>query len=152
VFASIGNFLKGHGWEPGETWGREVRVSKAVAARIVDEVPRREGNCRAVREMTVALPLKDWQALGVRLPNGSALPNANNEASLIAGDTRHFLAYRNYDALLEYNCANAYALGVALLGDRIAGAAPPSVPVKTTKPTKPAKKPKGPPKKRPRRR
>ena len=132
VFASIGNYLKGHGWESGETWGREVKVTKAVAARIVDEVPRREGGCRATREMTVALPLKEWQALGVRLPSGAALPKADVEASLISGDTRHFLAYDNYDALLEYNCANAYALGVALLGDRIAGPAAKSAPVKAT--------------------
>jgi membrane-bound lytic murein transglycosylase B len=27
--------------------------------------------------------------------------------------------YRNYDALLGYNCAHAYALAVALLSDRI---------------------------------
>jgi membrane-bound lytic murein transglycosylase B len=138
VFASIGNYLKGHGWEPGETWGREVKVTKAVAARIVDEVPRREGNCRAIREMSVALPLKEWQALGVRLPGGAALPRADVEASLISGDTRHFLAYGNYDALLEYNCANAYALGVALLGDRIAGPAPKPAAVKATQPRKAA--------------
>ena len=33
-----------------------------------------------------------------------------------SGTTRHFLVYRNYDALLEYNCAHAYAFSVALLG------------------------------------
>jgi membrane-bound lytic murein transglycosylase B len=27
--------------------------------------------------------------------------------------------YRNYDALLEYNCAHAYALSVGLLANRI---------------------------------
>jgi membrane-bound lytic murein transglycosylase B len=133
VFASIGNYLNGHGWERGETWGREVKLTKAVAERIVDEVPRREGGCRATREMTIALPLKEWQALGVRLPGGAALPRSDVEASLISGQTRHFLAYQNYDALLEYNCANAYALGVALLGDRITGPAPKSAPAKATR-------------------
>ena len=123
VFASIGNYLKGHGWSKDETWGREVKVTPAVARRITSDVGRRDGNCRAIRDMTVALPLKQWRTLGVRLPNGAALPAADLDASLIAGKTRHFLVYRNYDALLEYNCANAYALGVALLGDRIAGPA-----------------------------
>jgi membrane-bound lytic murein transglycosylase B len=27
--------------------------------------------------------------------------------------------YRSYEALLAYNCAHAYALGVGLLGDRL---------------------------------
>jgi membrane-bound lytic murein transglycosylase B len=50
---------------------------------------------------------------------------------LISGKARHFLVYRNYHAILEYNCANSYALSVALLGDRIAaGPAPTSA--KTT--------------------
>ena len=35
-----------------------------------------------------------------------------------AGD-RQFLVYANYEAILGYNCANAYALSVAMLGDRI---------------------------------
>jgi membrane-bound lytic murein transglycosylase B len=29
--------------------------------------------------------------------------------------------YDNYDVLLSYNCAHAYALGVGLLSDRVAG-------------------------------
>ena len=70
--------------------------------------------------MTVALPLTRWQELGVRLRGGGALPAADLDASLVSGATRRFLVYRNYDALLEYNCANAYALGVALLAERIA--------------------------------
>ena len=75
--------------------------------------------------MTVALPLSEWQELGVRLPSGGPLPKADIEASLVSGRRGDFLVYRNYDALLDYNCANAYALGVALLAERIAGPAPP---------------------------
>ena len=47
-------------------------------------------------------------------------------ASLVSGSTRHFLVYQNYDALLEYNCANSYAISVALLGDAVMSAAPAS--------------------------
>lgn len=141
VFGSIANYLKGHGWTAGETWGREVKVAPAAARRIETDVARREGTCRATREMTVALPLKQWQALGVRLPNGRPLPSADRDASLVAGKSRAFLVYRNYDALLEYNCANAYALGVALLGDRVAVPAGESAAgnsAKTAKRTRPA--------------
>lgn len=125
VFASIANYLQGHGWTADETWGREVKATPEAARRIASDVARRGGTCQATRDMTVALPLKRWQALGVRLPGGGALPNADLEASLVSGATRRFLVYRNYDALLEYNCANAYALGVALLAERIAAPAAP---------------------------
>jgi len=123
VFASIGNYLKGHGWNADETWGREVIAPPEAARLIAAEVARREGRCQALRDMTIARPLKDWQTLGVRLPGNKPLPTADIEASLVSGSTRRFLVYRNYDALLEYNCANAYALGVALLAERIAAPA-----------------------------
>jgi membrane-bound lytic murein transglycosylase B len=118
VFASIANYLKGHGWAGGERWGREVRVPPAAAARI-GALPRRDGSCRASRDMTERRSLEQWQALGVRRLDGGPLPAADMMASLVSGSRRHFLVYRNYDALLEYNCAHAYALSVALLGDRI---------------------------------
>jgi membrane-bound lytic murein transglycosylase B len=120
IFASIANYLKGHGWVAGERWGREVQLSAKAAKTVAADVARREGGCRARREMTVALPLADWQKMGVRQMNGAALPKADLQASLVSGSSRHFLVYRNYDVLLEYNCAHAYALSVALLSDRIA--------------------------------
>jgi membrane-bound lytic murein transglycosylase B len=119
VFASIANYLKGHGWKEGVTWGREVSVPKAVASRIAATVARRDGTCKATRDMTVALPLSEWQQLGVRALGNRALPKADVQAALVSGSTRHFLVYPNYDALLEYNCAHPYALSVALLGDRL---------------------------------
>jgi len=57
--------------------------------------------------------------LGVKLPGGGALPQADFPASLTSGTQRHFLVYGNYDVLLSYNCAHAYALSVALLSDRL---------------------------------
>ncbi len=123
VFASIANYLKGHGWRADEAWGREVQVSPATAKRVIRDVERRDGSCRAMRDMTAALPLSRWQALGVRLPGGKPLPKSDLDASLISGKARHFLVYRNYDAILEYNCAHSYALSVGLLGDRISAPA-----------------------------
>lgn len=118
VFASIANFLKGYGWEAGARWGREVRVSREAAGRVA-AVPMRNGSCKASREMSAALPLKDWSEMGIRLVDGRPLPDADQSASLVSGATRFFLVYENYDALLSYNCAHAYALSVALLSDRI---------------------------------
>lgn len=122
VFASVANYLKGNGWIADERWGREVSVpSDAIDA--IEGVAKRPGTCRATREMSVALPIAEWSRLGVRALGGSALPKAELSASLVSGASRHFLVYGNYDALLSYNCAHAYAISVALLADRI-GAAP----------------------------
>jgi membrane-bound lytic murein transglycosylase B len=119
VFASIANYLAGHGWRGGEAWGREVVVSPELEKKIRADVPRRNGSCQATRDMTAPRPLEAWQTLGVRLPNSRALPKSDRQASLVSGAKRHFLVYENYDALLEYNCAHSYALSVALLADRI---------------------------------
>jgi membrane-bound lytic murein transglycosylase B len=125
VFASIANYLQGNGWAAGQGWGREVLVSKDAAARIATSVARRAGTCQATRDMTVAMPVADWQRFGVRLPGGAALPGEAPDASLVSGLTRHFLVYRNYDALLAYNCSHAYAVSVGLLANQIGAAAPP---------------------------
>jgi membrane-bound lytic murein transglycosylase B len=120
VFASIANYLTQNGWEKGERWGREVKVTAEAARRIADRAAFRDRGCRATRELSEPLPLAEWRALGVRLASGRALPRAKVEASLLRAGTRSFLVYRNYDAILSYNCANSYGISVALLSDRIA--------------------------------
>jgi membrane-bound lytic murein transglycosylase B len=123
IFASIANYLKGHGWTEEQTWGREVSIAPAAAKKISADVARRTDICRGARDMTVAKPLREWRKLGVRLPGGKTLPASDLPASLVSGTTRHFLVYRNFDAILEYNCSLSYAITVALLGDAVS--APP---------------------------
>jgi membrane-bound lytic murein transglycosylase B len=119
VFASVANYLKHAGWTAGERWGREVRVSKSVMARIESAVPMRRSGCRAVREMTEPQPLAEWTRLGVLRTNGTALPRADMAGSLVRGLDRHFLVYRNYHTLIDYNCSNSYAVAVGILADSI---------------------------------
>ena len=121
AFASIANYLKEHGWKRGERWGRAVRVPKAAEAKVADAAPLRAEGCVAVRQMTVPLPLSTWRALGVTTDTRAVLPKSKLEASLVRAGSRSFLVYGNYEALLGYNCAHAYALSVALLSDRLAG-------------------------------
>ncbi len=120
TLASIANYLRAFGWRNGETWGREVRLSADLRGRIGREVePRRDG-CSAIRSLTEKRALATWAALGVRLADGSPLPRADIDASLVlTADERTFLVYRNYEALLGYNCSHYYALSVAMLADRI---------------------------------
>ncbi len=119
VFASMANYLKNSGWMAGERWGREVRVTRAAMTRIDRAVPMRTTGCRAVREMTVARPLSEWAKLGVTLAGGAKLPKATSTASLVRGQQRNFLVYRNYEALIAYNCSHSYAITVGLLADKI---------------------------------
>jgi membrane-bound lytic murein transglycosylase B len=102
-----------------------VRLPKDES-KIREVAPPRTQGCEATRQMSEALSLPRWAALGVRLENGRALPKAETFASLVRAGSRNFLVFDNYAALLLYNCAHAYALSVALLADqvRVPAAAP----------------------------
>jgi membrane-bound lytic murein transglycosylase B len=120
ALASIANYLQSYDWQDDETWGREVRVSTAAREEIRSEVAMRKEGCFAVRNMTERQDLDEWATLGVRRSNGTALPRADVEASLVTtGDGHTFLAYRNYEAILGYNCAHYYAISIGMLADRL---------------------------------
>jgi membrane-bound lytic murein transglycosylase B len=119
VFASIANYLKAYGWVEDQLWGREVKLPASRTEAIVEEVGLRAAGCRAERELTNPLPLAKWQALDVRTSDGAALPAVDRDGSLLRAGAKSYLVYKNYEALLGYNCAHAYALSVGLLSDRI---------------------------------
>ena len=118
VFASIANYLKAYGWDDTATWGRQVRLP-APAKEIVERAGSRGEGCRAERALTRRQSLAEWQAMGVRTPSGGNLPKVERTASLLVAGGSHYLVYGNYEAILGYNCAHAYALSVAMLGDRL---------------------------------
>jgi len=120
VFASIANYLAAHGWNKDQSWGREVRVPASVLQGLSETAPPQTEGCLARRQMTAALPLATWKTLGVKTITGGALPVTDFDASLVSGVKRHFLVYPNYQAILGYNCVNAYGLSVGLLADRAA--------------------------------
>lgn len=100
-------------WRPGLRWGRQVRLPSDFD--------------RSLAGLETRKPLAEWQRLGVRLPDGSALPTANVEASLILPDDAAepaFVVYQNYRALMRWNRSHFFALTVGHLADRIAGAPP----------------------------
>ncbi len=119
VLASIANYLKAYGWQTDQTWGREVKLPPGGADALLEKVTLRATGCRAEREMSEPRPLAEWQKLGVRTVEGRALPKVDRAASLLPAGKRAFLVYANYDTLLGYNCAHAYALAVGQLADRI---------------------------------
>lgn len=110
ALASAANFLRGIGWQENERWGREVRLSKDFAYEQAG--------------LQHSLPLKQWQTLGVRMTNGGNLPAVEMNASLLL-PTGHegpaFLVYDNFHVIMRWNRAEAYALAVGHLADRING-------------------------------
>lgn len=113
AFASTANFLKKAKWDPDYRWGREVALP--------------DGFDYALAGRQTTKPISQWATLGVRRPGGAPLPAADIKASLIVpGGHRGpaFLIYGNFRSIMRYNPATAYALGIAHLSDRIAGAGP----------------------------
>lgn len=109
ALGSTANFLKKHGWADGEPWGYEV-LAPAPAS----------GDGKAMR------PFAAWADAGFRRADGGPLPR-EGQAALLApagADGPHFLVTHNFKVIKAYNNSTSYALGVALLGDRIAGAEP----------------------------
>jgi membrane-bound lytic murein transglycosylase B len=121
VLASIANYMASNGWVYGESWGRRVKLPAGFDARLGDKAPLRSEGCRAVRQLTEPMLLKEWRAIGVRTAKGAPLPRAAIAASLLRVDQETFLVYRNYETLLTYNCAHSYAIAVGLLADRLDG-------------------------------
>src|SRR5262249_15367538 len=137
VFASIANFLAAKGWTGSQRWGREVSVPESLLARLAEVAPLQKEGCLARRQMSISLPVATWNELGVRTVGDEPLADADRDiaaASLVSGVKRHFLVYPNYQAILEYNCVNAYGLSVGVLADRSAKGS-------ASAPAKPAKKP-----------
>lgn len=110
ALASAANFLRGIGWQENERWGREVSLSKGFA---YDQAGLQQ-----------KLSLQQWNELGVRMNNGGKLPQVGMKASLLV-PTGHegpaFLVYDNFHVIMRWNRAEAYALAVGHLADRING-------------------------------
>ena len=113
VFASAANFLAGIGWRGDELWGREVRLPAGFDWELAS--------------LKVRKPIADWQRLGVRRADGSALPRADISGAIVlpAGHQGPaFLVYGNFDKILTWNRSLLYAIAVGYLSDRLAGRGP----------------------------
>ncbi len=106
ALATSANLLHRNGWQPGRSWGYEVRLPA--------------GRKFPAGARTAA----EWESLGVVRANGRPFPDRNEKVTLKVPDDRHgpaFLMTKNYYVLKRYNNADKYALAVGLLADRIGG-------------------------------
>jgi len=113
VIASTANNLKLAGWAPGQTWGYEVML------------PERFDYLLASRAR--AMTLREWEARGVRRANGKPFPRPSDKAYLVVPAGARgpgFLMLHNFRAIMKYNPAEAYALAIGHLADRLRGDPP----------------------------
>jgi membrane-bound lytic murein transglycosylase B len=124
TLASIGNYLKLKGWQPGLPWGLKVSVPEGFD-RLAVKNPERPKTCvKPLERHSKAHPVSQWKAWG--LTGTGRWPADDVLAVLIEPDgpgQGAYLTTANYRVIMEYNCSNFYALSVALLGDAIAGRA-----------------------------
>jgi membrane-bound lytic murein transglycosylase B len=110
AFYSAAHYLLENGWQPGEIWGREVRLP---AGFNYDEA-----------RLDLKKPVSRWAELGVRQASGKALPNAAMAGAIILPQGCNgpaFLVYRNFDVIMDWNHSINYALAVAHMSDRLNG-------------------------------
>ncbi len=120
VFASIANYLAKHRWRDDQTWGRKVEIPAELLKSLGTPTRRAAPGCRATTYPEKLL--SEWQGLGVRRIGGRDLPTRELKAALVLPDGATgdaYLVYRNYAAIMAYNCAHLYAVTVGTLGDRI---------------------------------
>jgi membrane-bound lytic murein transglycosylase B len=112
ALASTAHYLQSSGWQKGQPWGFEVQLAQGFDYALADASTRKS--------------ISEWQQLGLKLLNGSALPGnlQQQQAALLlpAGyKGPAFLVMDNFRAILKYNNSSSYALAIGLLSERFNG-------------------------------
>lgn len=111
AFASAANYLSRSGWEAGTGWGWEVRVPEKMD--------------RGITGLEHVRSIGEWQAMGVRLVDGSDLQGEElHQGSVLQPEGPHgrsFLVGENHRVLLKWNRSHHFAIAVGILARRIKG-------------------------------
>jgi membrane-bound lytic murein transglycosylase B len=116
VFASIANYLRESGWTSRMRWGVRVRLPPRRSEGLRALMQPRAQGYRAELDLSVPAPVRAWRNAHVQLTR--SLPLASS-ASLVTLGNASFLVTKNYEAILDYNCAHSYAMSVVELADAI---------------------------------
>ncbi len=113
LIASTANNLKKDGWVSTQTWGYEVVVPQGFNFLLADRS----------RQMT----MREWERAGVHRAGGKTFPRADDRAFLLVpagAQGPGFLMLQNFRVIMKYNPAEAYALAIGHLADRLRGSEP----------------------------
>lgn len=133
ALATTARYLKGLGWTAGLPWGIEVRVPREQALPW-NALERDHACLEAAAPTGLCRGLAQWAAAGLSRIDGAPLvtegaaddtalrPDTAAALLMPAGvDGPAWLVTRNYQAAWRYNRADAYALAIGLLADRLRG-------------------------------
>lgn len=133
ALATTARYLNGLGWVVGLPWGVEVRVPRDSALSW-NALERDHGCLESSAPAPLCRGVAQWAAAGVRRIDGSPLlPTEARTGAPWHADTRTallmpagidgpaWLVTRNFQAAWRYNRADAYALAIGLLADRLRG-------------------------------
>jgi lytic murein transglycosylase len=112
LIASTANNLKKDGWASGQTWGYEVVVPKGFNYLLADRSKQ--------------LTMREWEQLGIRRASGQPFARGDDKAFLMVPAGQQgpgFLMLHNFRVIMKYNPAEAYALAIGHLADRLRGGA-----------------------------
>ena len=104
------NFVRHLGWQAGQPWLQEITVPQNLDWKLTG--------------LGKALPVRQWQAMGVTARSGS-LPSGDMSAVLLLPQGRKgpaFLAHPNFSVYLEWNKSFIYTTTAAYFATRLAGA------------------------------
>lgn len=111
VFASTANYLSKSGWNDGERWGRQVKITQNIPESLTG--------------VSVQKSIVEWSNMGVRSADGGKLPTSDGMyASLVmpdGPDGKAYLVYNNYRVIMKWNKSVYFATSVGLLSDLIKG-------------------------------
>ena len=113
MIASTANNLKTDGWVTGQRWGYEVVLPQNFDYLLADRSKQ--------------MSLRQWEALGIRRAGGGSFRDPDVRAYLLlpAGARGPaFLMLQNFRVIMKYNPAEAYALAIGYLADRLRGGGP----------------------------
>ena len=113
VFASSSNYLKSSGWNPSETWGREVIVTNTIDESLVTT---------SAKKINVKLHISEWSELGVKNVDKTSLPDVNISGYLVYPEGplgRKYIVYENFKTLMKWNRSLFFGIAVGTLSDMI---------------------------------
>lgn len=125
ALATTARYLAALGWQTGLPWGWEVTVPAHVAS--TRNALQGEHGCLAPNQPVGRCQnLSRWASLGVVRTDGRPFTGDSMAALLMPAGAKGpaWLVTRNFQALWQYNRADAYALAIGLLADAMRGEPP----------------------------